>query len=52
MPVYGILLNTCFNENEPIIENQKNTIDCFKRTDIDILVICNFILSIKNININ
>ena len=44
---HGILLNTSFNENEPIVENPKNAIDCFKRTDLDILVIGNFIISKK-----
>ena len=46
---HGILLNTSFNENEPIVENPKNAIDCFKRTDLDVLVIGNFIISKKKI---
>ena len=46
---HGILLNTSFNENEPIVENPKNALDCFKRTDLDILIIGNFIISKKKI---
>ena len=30
-----ILLNTSFNENEPIVESQKRAIETFKRTSID-----------------
>jgi carbamoyltransferase len=39
-----ILLNTSFNENEPIVCNPKEAIDCFLRTEMDILVIGNYIL--------
>ena len=34
-----IVLNTSFNENEPIVCNPSEAIDCFKRTKMDILVI-------------
>ena len=34
-----ILLNTSFNENEPIVCNPEEAIDCFKRTKMDTLVI-------------
>ena len=37
-----IILNTSFNENEPIVCNPLEAIECFKRTKIDILVIDNF----------
>ena len=40
-----ILLNTSFNENEPIVENPKQAIDCFLRTDMDALSINNFVIS-------
>ena len=40
-----ILLNTSFNENEPIVNNPNEAIDCFLRTKMDILVIENFIIS-------
>jgi len=39
-----ILLNTSFNENEPIVCNPKEAIDTFLRTDMDALVIENYIL--------
>jgi carbamoyltransferase len=39
-----ILLNTSFNENEPIVMDYKNAIDCFMRTKMDILVLNNYII--------
>ena len=36
---HGILLNTSFNENEPIVEHPNDAINCFERTDIDTLVL-------------
>lgn len=39
-----ILLNTSFNENEPIVFTLKNAMDCFLRTQMDILVLNNFII--------
>ena len=38
-----ILLNTSFNENEPIVCNFQEAYNCFDRTDMDILVLNNFI---------
>lgn len=40
-----ILLNTSFNENEPIVNSPANALDCFLRTKMDMLVIENFIVS-------
>ncbi len=34
-----VLLNTSFNENEPIVEHPRQAIDCFLRTDMDVLVL-------------
>jgi carbamoyltransferase len=31
------VLNTSFNENEPIVDTPEQAVDCFKRTDIDTL---------------
>ena len=42
-----ILLNTSFNENEPIVMSPGNAIDCFLRTSMDILVLNNFIITRK-----
>ncbi|MBI2035404.1 MAG: carbamoyltransferase [Candidatus Liptonbacteria bacterium] len=39
-----ILLNTSFNENEPIVNKPQEAIDCFLRTKMDVLVLENFIL--------
>ncbi len=39
-----ILLNTSFNENEPIVNTPKHAYDCFARTDMDVLVLGNFVL--------
>ncbi len=39
-----ILLNTSFNENEPIVNSPNDAIECFLRTDMDVLVMENFIL--------
>lgn len=39
-----ILLNTSFNENEPIVCKPKETIDCFLRTNMDILVMGNYLV--------
>ncbi len=40
-----ILLNTSFNENEPIVNSPANALDCFLRTKMDMLVLENFIVS-------
>tara|TARA_B100000427_G_C15513916_1_gene597394 strand:+ start:1079 stop:2818 length:1740 start_codon:yes stop_codon:yes gene_type:complete len=40
-----MVLNTSFNENEPIVCKPEEAIDCFLRTKMDILVLENFILS-------
>ncbi|MDH5415328.1 MAG: hypothetical protein OEW87_14415, partial [Flavobacteriaceae bacterium] len=37
-----ILLNTSFNENEPIVCTPKQALDCFLRTKMDILVLENY----------
>jgi carbamoyltransferase len=34
-----VLLNTSFNENEPIVEHPQQALDCFLRTDMDVLVL-------------
>ena len=40
-----ILLNTSFNENEPIVCNPNEALDCFLRTDMDVIVMENFFIS-------
>ena len=39
-----ILLNTSFNENEPIVNSPEEAVNCFLRTDMDMLVMENIIL--------
>ena len=43
-----MLLNTSFNENEPIVNEPSEAIDCFLRTDLDVLVIENLIIKKKD----
>ena len=39
-----LILNTSFNENEPIVESPEQAINCFLRTEMDILVLENWII--------
>jgi carbamoyltransferase len=39
-----ILLNTSFNENEPIVHRPAEALDCFLRTDMDVLVMGSHLL--------
>ena len=45
---YGIILNTSFNENEPIVDTPDQALNCFLRTDMDILFLGKYMVS-KNI---
>jgi carbamoyltransferase len=40
-----VLLNTSFNENEPIVNSPANALDCFLRTKMDMLVLENYIVT-------
>ena len=40
-----IILNTSFNENEPIVNDPIDAINCYKRTNMDILVLGNWVIS-------
>jgi len=44
-----VILNTSFNENEPIVHAPEEAIDCFKRTRMDVLAIGPF-LALKTEN--
>jgi carbamoyltransferase len=35
----SIVLNTSFNENEPIVNRPEEALDCFLRTKMDVLVL-------------
>jgi carbamoyltransferase len=39
-----IILNTSFNENEPIVNTPEEAINCFLRTQMDLLVLQNYII--------
>jgi carbamoyltransferase len=39
-----VLLNTSFNENEPIVCAPDEAIDCFKRTRMDVLAMGPFLV--------
>jgi len=34
-----VVLNTSFNENEPIVCTPQEALDCFLRTEMDVLVL-------------
>ena len=44
-----ILLNTSFNENEPIVSKPEEALDCFLRTKMDTLVMGNYIVKREEI---
>jgi carbamoyltransferase len=39
-----MLLNTSFNENEPVVCRPEEALECFLRTQMDVLVLGNFLL--------
>jgi carbamoyltransferase len=39
-----VLLNTSFNENEPIVNTPAEAVDCFLRTEMDVLAIGSYFL--------
>jgi carbamoyltransferase len=43
-----ILLNTSFNENEPIVNTPQEALDCFLRTQMDMLVLENCVVERKS----
>jgi carbamoyltransferase len=43
-----MLLNTSFNENEPVVCKPEQALDCFLRTEMDVLVIGNTMVSRAN----
>jgi carbamoyltransferase len=40
-----MLLNTSFNENEPVVCRPEEALDCFLRTDMDMLVLGDTVVS-------
>lgn len=45
-----ILLNTSFNENEPVVCQPKEALDCFLRTKMDVLVLGDFYIERQGVN--
>ena len=43
-----MVLNTSFNENEPVVCRPTEALDCFLRTNMDLLVLSNFIVERRN----
>jgi carbamoyltransferase len=43
-----VVLNTSFNDNEPIVCRPEEALDCFRRTQMDVLVMGNFVLERKS----
>jgi carbamoyltransferase len=42
---HGMVLNTSFNENEPVVDTPEQAIACFRRTDMDALVLGRYVLT-------
>jgi carbamoyltransferase len=40
-----IVLNTSFNENEPIVHKPAEALDCFLRTNMDLIVMGHHVLA-------
>ena len=40
----GMVLNTSFNENEPVVDTPEQAYDCFNRTDMDALCLGRYVL--------
>jgi carbamoyltransferase len=41
----GMVLNTSFNENEPVVDTPQQAVDCFSRTDMDALCLGRYVLT-------
>ena len=46
---WPMILNTSFNENEPIVNSIDQAFDCFTRTDMDVLILNKYAIQ-KNIS--
>lgn len=41
----GMVLNTSFNENEPVVDTPEQAVDCFMRTEMDALCLGRYVLT-------
>lgn len=48
----GMVLNTSFNENEPIVDTPEQALDCFQRTEMDVLCLGKHLLMKDGIEIS
>jgi carbamoyltransferase len=46
-----VLLNTSFNENEPIVCKPEEAIECFLKTKMDMIILSNYIVTKKHLEI-
>jgi carbamoyltransferase len=46
-----VLLNTSFNENEPIVHRPEEALDCFLRTNMDVLVLGTHVMTKRDVRI-
>jgi carbamoyltransferase len=46
----GILLNTSFNENEPIVDTPEQALACFLRTDMDVLCLGDYVITKRSMS--
>ncbi len=47
-----IVLNTSFNDNEPIVCRPQEAVECFRRTQMDVLVLGDFVLERKSSSVH
>jgi len=45
----GIVLNTSFNENEPVVDTPEQALNCYLRTDMDAICLGRYILTKNNV---
>ncbi len=43
-----VILNTSFNRQEPIVERPEDAISCYLRTQMDVLVLGNYYITVRN----
>ena len=43
-----VVLNTSFNDNEPIVNRPEEALNCFQRTRMDVLIMGNFLIERKS----
>ena len=49
---FGVILNTSFNENEPIVDTPEQAVACFARTEMDALAIGRFLIKKSRLSLS